>query len=36
LNDWANAGDATLIAASTAIRASFDVLIMDNLLLRGR
>jgi hypothetical protein len=32
LNDWAKAGDATLIAASTAIRASFDVLIMDSLL----
>jgi hypothetical protein len=33
LNDWASAGDATLIAASTAMRASFDVLIMDSLLL---
>ena len=31
MNDWANAGDATLIAASTAMRASFDVLIMDSL-----
>src|SRR5580698_7854876 len=31
-NDCANAGDATLIAASTAMRASFDVLIMEILL----
>jgi hypothetical protein len=31
-NDWANAGDATLIAATTAISASFEVLIMKILL----
>jgi hypothetical protein len=32
LNDWAKAGDATLITARTAMRASFDVLIMEILL----
>jgi hypothetical protein len=32
LNDWASAGDAVLIATNAAMRASFDLLILEILL----